>query len=464
MIKKRINEKINRYMEENFTGVLHTTLDPNGPGVVRIHLVPPKAEGENTGSSVVILNGQDIIPVNTSWTILLIEFIKEVNKYSGKSISEEDSYTIMNNTVKNVRKVFPLLSKKLIRNDIFRIMNTFTKVAYGEDPEEDIDYISIGEYAPYMRAPHRMDLLVSAMVKDGKWHCNQNCIHCYAAGQELVSEKELSTQDWKTIIDKCKESLIPQLTFTGGEPTMREDLFDLIEYASWFVTRLNTNGIKLTKEYCNRLSEVSLDSCQITFYSCDEEIHNRLVGANQYDSTLTGIENALGAGISVSINTPLCSLNRDYVRTLEFLHNKGVRYVTCSGLITTGNACNEQSESLQLNTDELKDILAKAVDFCSKNDMEISFTSPGWIEEEYFEMLGINKPTCGACLSNMAITPAGNVVPCQSYLSAEPLGNMLKQDFEKIWDSEQCRKHRTFSAKMTGVCPLRRNCSEKEEC
>ena len=450
-----IRKRINSYIEQNFNEVLHTTLNPEGPGVVRIHLVPPMAEGENTGSAVAIINGQDIIPVNTSWVILLIEFIKEVNTYHGKEVSEWDSEKIIENTVKGVRKVFPLLSKKLIRNDIYRIMKTFTQVAYGQPVDEEIEYVSIGEYAPYMRAPHRMDLLVSPMVKDGSWHCNQNCVHCYAAGQNLVSENEISTDDWKKIIDKCRENLIPQLTFTGGEPTMRDDLFELIDYAKWFVTRLNTNGIKLTKEYCEKLVQVSLDSCQITFYSSDEEIHNRLVGASQYSNTLAGIDNAIEAGLNVSINTPLCTLNRDYVKTLSFLKERGVMYVTCSGIITTGNACNGDSEELQLSSEDLKAVLKEAVEFCNNNGMQISFTSPGWIEESYFEELNINKPTCGACLSNMAITPGGNVVPCQSYLSAAPLGNMLTDNWEDIWYGKECSRHRSFSVQMNGKCPLR---------
>lgn len=457
-----IKKRIAKYAEENFNEVSHTTLNPEGPGVVRIHLIPPKMENGMPGASVAIINGQDIVPVNTSWAILLTEFIKEVNKYHGKAVSEWDSVAIMKATVKSVRKVFPLLPKKVIENDIFTIMNTFTQIAYGKTPEEDVQYMSIGDYAPYMNAPHRMDLLVSAMTKEGAWHCNQNCIHCYAAGQHLVSEEELSTEDWKKIIDKCREAMIPQLTFTGGEPTMRDDLFDLIDYSQWFVTRLNTNGIKLTEEYCKRLSEVSLDSCQITFYSHDEEIHNSLVGAKQYANTLSGIENALNAGLNISINTPLCSLNKDYVKTLEFLHDKGVTYVTCSGLITTGNALKEKSESLQLTTEELKDILAEAVKFCADNEMEISFTSPGWIEEGFFEEIGINKPTCGACLSNMAITPGGNVVPCQSYLSEKPFGNMLTDSWTDIWNSKECSEKREYSAGMTGECPLRKAKAEGE--
>ena len=445
-----------RYIENNLNEVLHTTLNPEGPGVVRIHLIPPAKVGEEPGASIAIINGQDIIPVNTSWTILLAEFIKEVNQYSGREISEEETESILKNTCKNVRKVFPLLSKKLLRDDIYTIMKTFTQIAYGEEVDESIEYISIGDYAPYMKAPHRMDLLVSAMTKDGSWHCNQKCVHCYAAGQTLAEEKELDTAEWKRIIDKCREAGIPQITFTGGEPTMREDLTELIDYSKWFVTRLNTNGIKLTKDYCRELKKASLDSMQITFYSCDEEIHNKLVGANRYQNTVLGIENAIEEGLNISINTPLCTLNRDYVKTLEFLKEKGVRYVTCSGLITTGNATEAESVSLQLSGEQIQEILKEAVGYCHRNGMEISFTSPGWIPEEFFKEYGLMTPNCGACLSNMAITPSGNVVPCQSDLSGEPLGNMLTDSWESIWNSESCQKKRAYSAKMLGECPLRR--------
>ena len=251
------------------------------------------------------------------------------------------------------------------------------------------------------------------------------------------------------------------LTFTGGEPTMREDLAELIDYSRWFVTRLNTNGIRLTKEYCEKLREVSLDSAQITFYSSDETIHNRLVGAERYKDTVAGIENALKAGLNISINTPLCTLNRDYVKTLEFLHEKGVLYVTCSGLITTGNAAKEASEALQLSSEEMKTILKDAVKYCFSHGMEISFTSPGWIENDYFEKLGIQTPSCGACLSNMAITPGGHVVPCQSWLSGEVLGNMLGEEWEDIWKKESCKARRDYSAKTLGKCPLRRENNEK---
>lgn len=453
MFEKRIIS----YMKENFTEVLQTTFNPNGPGAIRIHLIPPKFEEDDLNSSLVIVNGRDILPVNKYWTIMFAEFIKEVNKYDGKTITDEDLEDIYSKSYKSTKQVLPFLLKSTFNKNILRIVKTMQQLSKNEVPDEDIQWVTIGEYAPNMKAPHRMDLMVSAMTKDGKWHCNQKCVHCYAAGQTCAEEKELSTKKWKEILDKCREIGIPQVTFTGGEPTMRDDLFELIKYGRWFVTRLNTNGIKLTKEYCAGLKEAELDGLQITFYSSEEDIHNKLVGVKQYKHTVEGIKNAVEAGLNPSINTPLCTLNKDYLKTLKFLHKLGVTYVTCSGLITTGNAKKKKSEELQLTPNELKKILKKATDYCFANDMEINFTSPGWLEKEFFEEIKIPTPNCGACLSNMAVTPSGNVVPCQSWLSDKALGNILKDDWPTIWNSTECVKRRDYASLMLGRCPLRKN-------
>ena len=80
-----------KYASENFNEVHHTTLNPEGPGVVRIHLVPPLVTDGDIGASVAILNGQDVIPVNTSWSILLTEFIRSVNEYAGRPITDQEA-------------------------------------------------------------------------------------------------------------------------------------------------------------------------------------------------------------------------------------------------------------------------------------------------------------------------------------------------------------------------------------
>ena len=456
--KTRTVRNLKAYMDSTFSEVLHTTLNPDGPGAIRIHLIPPKAEEDAFNTSVAIINGTDILPVNFIWAVMLAELIRETNRFDGKEIGEADIQSILDRSTESVKKIIPFLSTKRIQEDMDTIYTTISQIAYREEVTTDVHYMDIGEYAPLMQAPHRMDLMVSAMTKNGGWHCNQKCVHCYAAGQTLSDEAELTTEEWKKILDSCRSAGIPQVTFTGGEPTMREDLFELISYARWFISRLNTNGIRLTEEYCRKLHEAELDSVQVTFYSADPAVHNRLVGAPRYEETLAGIKNAVAEGLSVSINTPLCTLNRDYNKTLHLLHELGVIYVTCSGLITTGSATQPESEALQLRSEELEEILRNAVSYCHENGMEIAFTSPGWLDEQVFEELNIPSPSCGACLSNMAVTPGGNVVPCQSWLDDQPLGNMLTDDWQTIWNSETCKARRDYSAQMTVECPLRRYC------
>lgn len=451
-----MNYRERKFYKKNLNEVLHTTINPYAPGVVRVYLVPAKYNGFRADPSVVILNGKDIIPINLAWTILLANFIKEVNEFKGNEISEEELEKAVNLAVNKTFEVYKKPGRMVLKEDLNKILSVLIDIAEGREPEEQIGQLSIGQYASKMTAPHRIDLMVSSMKKDGHWNCNQKCLHCYAAGQEYAETKELTTEEWKKIIDKCREARIPQLTFTGGEPTRRDDLVELIDYAKWFVTRLNTNGVMMTKELCKKLYEASLDSVQITFYSSNADEHNKLVGANNFDKTVEGIKNSLEVGLPISINTPLCSFNKNYVETLKFLHSLGIKYVSCSGLIVTGNAEKEASKETQLSEEELYQIIKSAKAFCDENLMEISFTSPGWIQDEKLIQIGMGVPTCGACLSNMAIAPDGEVVPCQSWLRDDAgLGNMLTTEWKKIWNNPKCKSQRSYSAKSTGKCPLK---------
>ena len=449
-----IREKI--YSKKHLKEVLHTTLNPYEPGAVRIHLVPPKSSFWKSRPSIVILNGKDIIPINEAWAILLSIFINEVNKFEGKAIQDKLLDRILKNTVEKTRKIYKKTGRIEIKEDLKELIKVFTDIASTGTTDIDVGQMSIGEYAPNMQAPHRMDLMISSMIKNNNWNCNQKCIHCYAAGQKLSEKEELSTKEWKKVIDICQKECIPQLTFTGGEPTIRKDLVELIEYSKWFITRLNTNGVLLTENLCKELYEASLDSVQVTLYSNNPEIHNKLVGADNFEKTITGIKNAINAGLNVSINTPLCTLNKNYIDTLKFAKELGVTYVTCSGLIVTGNAKEKQSTDTQLSEKELYTILKDAKKYTDDNLMELGFTSPGWVKEDDLRKLNLDIPTCGACLSNMAIAPNGDVVPCQSWLDEKSnLGNILKTKWKKIWNNPICKKQREFSSKMYYTCPLK---------
>ena len=450
-----------RYRRRHLECVRHITLDPKGRGVLRIHMIPPRQDADNA-PFLLLLNGSRLVPLNLSWAILLANFMDRLEPFTGVEITESDWNAMAAGAVAETHKTYPFTSKERLSDDLATMIRSLVAIARGQEPEAEVAPLTLGEYAPEMTAPHRMDLMVSAMTRGGAWHCNQKCLHCYAAGQPLSDTPELTTAQWKEILAKLRAANVPQVTFTGGEPTLRADLVELVEAAQWFVTRLNTNGRLLTPELCRRLYDASLDSVQVTLYSHDPAIHNALVGAEGFDDTVTGIRNAVAAGLSVSVNTPLCSLNTDYAATVRFVHELGVRYVTCSGLIPSGSAEGAESQATRLTEEQLTDVLRRAVTAAEELEMEMDFTSPGWLKEETLRSLGLTLvPSCGACLSNMAIAPDGGVIPCQSWLSSQPLGNILADDWDKIWQSERCAAIRARSAKMEQLCQLRE--SNREE-
>ena len=452
---KHMTFRERRYRRAHLDCVRHITLDPKGPGVVRIHMIPPRDDTPDA-PFLLLLNGAQLVPLNLSWAIMLANLMDQLQAYEGQDLAEDQWESLLTAAVEETHRTYPRTKRQTLASDLHLMLTSLVAIAQGREPEAEVGLLSLSDYAPEMTAPHRMDLMVSAMEKDGGWHCNQKCLHCYAAGQPMGETPELSTEQWKTALALLRKANIPQVTFTGGEPTLRSDLVELVQAAAWFVTRLNTNGRLLTPELCAALYQASLDSVQVTLYSAEGNIHNQLVGTNGFNDTVQGIRHAVEAGLIVSVNTPLCSLNTHYAETLRFAHSLGVRYATCSGLIPSGSACGQESRATALTPEQLTDILRQAVDTAEELGMELDFTSPGWLDEETLRSLGLNLiPSCGACLSNMAVTPDGKVVPCQSWLSDEPLGDLLHDDWTDIWNSPRCAAIRAESAKLEHICQLK---------
>ncbi len=437
-------------------GVTHCTFNPEGPGVVRIHLIPPKFRLFRSDAYIVLLNGYYLLPLGYAWALLLSRFMREVNRFDGKPITKADEEDIVKRTVSHVHRVFSTVPKTRIEEDLNELLDVLYAVARGKRTDAVIEKLSIRTYRDSMTAPHRVDLMVSAMTDaQGRWQCNQKCLFCYAAGQAMGKTEELSTAAWKQAIDRLQAARVPMVTFTGGEPTMRADIADLIGHAKHMVTRLNTNGTQLTPTLVQELKAAGLDSVQVTLYSHDEAIHNALVGGEHFADTVNGIRNAVTAGLDISVNTPLCRKNADYENTVAFIHSLGVRFVTVSGLICTGTAAINHEE-YDLSPDELYTIVKTTKAFCNAHEMEMDFTSPGLIEAEKLNALGMNVPMCGACLSNMAVAPDGTVVPCQSWLGTDAaLGHILHDPFNRIWNHPRCHSLRNMTEEQALSCPFR---------
>ena len=199
------------FEKKHLQGVVHTTLNPNNPGVVRLHLVPSKFSFFRLRPSIVIVNGKDIIPLNPSWTILLAIFIEEINKYRGEEISDENLTKVVDATIYRIRNVYRDAYPENVKMDLWNMVNLFTAISNRNETNINVGQVSIGQYAKYMKAPHRMDLMISSLKKDNHWNCNQKCMHCYAANQEYSETKELTTEDIKDTGIKVVKVIAPSL-------------------------------------------------------------------------------------------------------------------------------------------------------------------------------------------------------------------------------------------------------------
>ena len=110
----------------------------------------------------------------------------------------------------------------------------------------------------------------------------------------------------------------------------------------------------------------------------------------------------------------------------------------------------------QLTETQITHTIVQAANYCHTHGMELSFTSPGWMEPKNLENMNLVPPTCGACLSNMAIAPNGDIIPCQSWLNkADVLGNILSSDWKDVWNNHNCVAIRDYASQDLGKCPFR---------
>ena len=184
-------------------------------------------------------------------------------------------------------------------------------------------------FSSKLSAPYRMDLAIT-------YRCNLSCAHCYNARER--NYPELPTNDWKNILDQLWQIGIPHVVFTGGEPTHRDDLPDLIRYADQLgmVTGINTNGTRLGDQgFLNSLVKAGLDHVQITLESHAPTIHDAMVQRQgSWQKTIAGIQNVVDSKLYMMTNTTLLSNNAKQLSdTLDFLAQLKVPTIGLNALI-----------------------------------------------------------------------------------------------------------------------------------
>jgi radical SAM protein with 4Fe4S-binding SPASM domain len=317
-------------------------------------------------------------------------------------------------------------------------------------------YLNIERAEPFsqdLSAPIRMDLALT-------FRCQNNCVHCYAGGPHETPE--LSTEDWKRVMDKLHEIGVFIFTFTGGEPTLREDLPELLAYAQrlGIVTGLITNGRRLKDEsYVKLLVGAGLDFVQITLESHVPEVHDEITRVpGSWEETVEGIRRIVPTTIYVTTNTTLNRKNADhFLDTIQFIHDLGVRAFGCNSLIYSGKAPSIAGD-FALSVEELKELLPRVLVKARALEMKFSWFTPTQYCLLNPVALGLGIKSCSACRTNMCVNPEGDVYPCQSYF--ESLGNILKDKWGSIWNHPRCVEIRSRA-----YAPERcRECAELQVC
>ncbi len=301
-------------------------------------------------------------------------------------------------------------------------------------------------------APYRMDLALT-------YRCNNDCHHCYNARPR--SFPSLTTADWKKVLEKVWQAGIPHVVFTGGEPTLQDDLAELVEYANslGMIAGINTNGRKLKDlSYIEPLVKAGLDHVQITLESHDPAIHDAMVHARgAWQETIQGIKNVLTfPNLYMMTNTTLLQSNSPFINdTLQLLADLGTPTIGLNALIYAGRGAVTNNGIPEEN---LPQLLTQAREFTRQSGQRLIWYTP--TQYCHFDplQLELGVKGCTAALYNMCVEPDGAVIPCQSYY--EPLGNILQDPWEQIWNHPLAKSLRSRShvPEACKPCELLREC------
>ncbi len=391
---------------------------------------------DQDGTGLLMINASRVFQLNPTAAIMMYLALNEVPQDQAAS------------------KLFKKFNapKKALAADYAVIQNQLEALISNEYcPICELDIETTMPFSSKPSAPYRMDLAIT-------YRCNNACSHCYNARSR--SYPELATENWFNILDDLWKIGIPHIVFTGGEPTLRDDLPELVRHAeqNGQITGINTNGRKLKdKAFLNRLIEAGLDHVQITFESHVPEIHDQMVcHPGAWEETLAGLKNVLDSKLYVMTNTTMLKNNKDAIPgTLEFLGNLGLKTIGLNALIYSGHGV---TVGTGLSEKELDPLLSVAQATTDRYGQRLIWYTPTQYCNFDPVKKGLGIKGCSAALYNMCIEPDGAVIPCQSYYQS--LGNIQTEPWESIWNHDlavSLRERRHAPAKCN-------NCSLFSEC
>lgn len=364
------------------------------PAGMYYYQTPPEADDQYRLHLRVEKDGTGILVINAATVLHLNQTAVE---YAYHLINQTDTMAVID-AVSHRYKV----DREHIRQDYEAFTDRIQTLI--ETPDLDpVTYLDIDRQEPYsaeLSAPYRLDCAITYQVSDES--------HREHAPQDRV-DRELTTEEWITIFQTAFNHGIPHLLFTGGEPTMREDLPDLILQAETLglVTGLLTDGLKMHDDaYRSKLLMNGLDHLMIVF---DPE--------NPIEWEV--LEKVLAEDLYTTVHLTL-KKGEDLHPHIQRLAEMGTQAISLS----------EADRDLTKELQDLRDFAAvQQLDLVWDMPVPYSQNNPVSLE---LEKDPLQEAPQGAGKAWLYVEPDGDVLPAQG-LYNQILGNILTDPWEMIW-------------------------------
>ena len=259
--------------------------------------------------------------------------------------------------------------------------------------------------------------------------CQCDCIHCSAVRFKNKERKPLTTGECKDFIRQTQELGVVNIIFTGGEPLLRSDLFELIATVDprEAIAMIFTNGMLLTEENVQKLVDAGLYSLMVSLDSPDADEHNRMRCTEQcWEKAVAGMERCLQAGLLCGISTyatPERVRNGKLVEMIELGRKIGVQEIVVFDVVPTGRLLRHEEKELLADDDK--------AELC-RIEEEINGRKgyPHIVTQAH-----VNGPSGAGCYASwfqFYSTAYGDVTPCD--FTPLTFGNIRDASLQAIWE------------------------------
>ena len=286
--------------------------------------------------------------------------------------------------------------------------------------------------------------------------CNLRCKHCGLPDVGEPLEDELNTSEVHGVVDNIVASGAKGLLFSGGEPLIRKDVLEIIQYASRFLSvSIQTNGY-LLELFAPALMDIGVEHVQVSLDGARAETHDYLRGNGSFDRAVRGIEKCRELGFPIiSVAAVIHRENlKELDEMMEFALGLGVSFYGVRAFAPWGSG--QQISDLALSSEQRE----KLYEYLARKQKELKIVGS---EDPY--MLIVNKAALETCLDpynpvagigcaagivGCAVRPNGKVVPC-SGVGVE-VGDLRKESLRDIWKNSPVFQLLRDRSSLKGKC------------